>query len=83
MLNNKKIQDHKAEFQNNKNLNQIMQSEENLNEQNFQIDSKSSKIQQQKHIFDPMNNETVKLEGIKGFEEFKKAIRQLGGEEAP
>jgi len=25
----------------------------------------------------------VKLEGIKGFEEFKKAIRQLGGEEAP
>jgi hypothetical protein len=83
MLNDKKIQDHIAEFQNNKKLNQIMQSEDNLNEQNFQIYSKSSKIQQQKPIFDPLNNETVKLEGIKGFEEFKKAIRQLGGEEAP
>ena len=30
-----------------------------------------------------MNNETVKLEGVKGFEEFKKAIRLIGGEEAP
>ena len=34
MLNDKKIQDHIAEFQNNKKLNQIMQSEDNLNEQN-------------------------------------------------
>ena len=25
----------------------------------------------------------MKLEGVKGFEEFKKAIRLIGGEEAP
>ena len=34
-----------------------------------------------KPLFYPENNETVKLEGIKGFEEFKKAIRLIGGEE--
>jgi hypothetical protein len=43
MLNDKRIQDQKTEFQNIKYSNQIMQSEDNLNDQHFQTDSKLSK----------------------------------------
>ena len=43
MLNDKRIQDQKTEFQNIKYTNQIMQSEDNLNDQHFQTDSKLSK----------------------------------------
>jgi hypothetical protein len=43
MLNDKRIQDQKTEFQNIKYSNQIMQSEDNLNDQNFQTDCKLSK----------------------------------------
>ena len=43
MLNDKRIQDQKTEFQNIKYSNQIMQSEDNINDQHFQTDSKLSK----------------------------------------